>query len=98
MSVWNWLRSRVALASRRRNREKELDREIESHLELEAEEQRDSGLPLEEARSAARRAFGNTTLVQEDVRAIWSLVWLERFTRDLKYAARSLRKSNFQRH
>jgi putative ABC transport system permease protein len=37
--------------------------------------------------------FGNTTLVQEDVHAIWSLGWLERFQRDLKYAARSLRKN-----
>jgi putative ABC transport system permease protein len=84
---------RFARFSRRRNREEELDREIESHLELEAEEQRDSGLPLEEARYAARRAFGNTTLVQEDVRELWSLVWLHKFARDMKYAARVLRKS-----
>jgi len=41
---------------------------VASHLELEAEEQQESGLPLEEARYAARRAFGNATLVQEDAR------------------------------
>jgi putative ABC transport system permease protein len=93
MSVWDWLRMRFARFSRRRNREEELDREIESHLELEAEEQRDSGLPLEEARYAARRAFGNTTLVQEEVRELWSFVWLDRFAHDVKYGARSLRKS-----
>src|SRR4029077_16631695 len=31
-------------------------------------------------------------IVREDVRAVWSAVWLERFARDVKYAARSLRK------
>ena len=95
MSVWHWLSSRLAAFRKRRDRnlEKELNRELQSHLELEAEEQRDSGLSPEEARYAARRAFGNTTTVLEDVHAIWSLVWLERFKRDLNYAARSLRKN-----
>jgi putative ABC transport system permease protein len=93
MSVWNWLRSRLAGVWRHRNLGKELDRELESHLELEAEEQEESGLPPDEARSAARRAFGNASLVQEDVHEIWNAIWLERFARDVKYAARSLRKS-----
>jgi predicted permease len=94
MSVRNWLRMRIAAAvGQRRNRDVELARELEAHLELEAEERRESGLPSQEARYAARRAFGNTTRVQEDVREIWSAIWLERFARDLQYAARSLRKS-----
>jgi putative ABC transport system permease protein len=93
MSVWNWLSARLAALRERRNRDMELNRELEAHLELEAEEQRDSGLTPEEARYGAQRAFGNTTLVQEDVHAIWNLVWLERFQGDLKYAARSLRKN-----
>jgi hypothetical protein len=93
MSVWNWARSRLAGVWRHGNREKELDRELESHLELEAEAQQESGLPPEEARYAARRAFGNTMRVKEDVRAIWSLIWLERFAQDVKYGARVLRKN-----
>jgi hypothetical protein len=93
MNAWNWFRLRLTPLWRRRNRESDLDRELESHLQLEAEEQVDSGLSPEEARYAARRAFGNSTLVQEGVHAIWSLGWLERFGRDLKYAARSLRKN-----
>ena len=95
MSVWNWLRSRIARVAvwRRRDRDAEVERELEAHLELESEEQRDSGVPPEEARHAARRAFGNTTRVQEDVREIWSAIWLERFARDVRHAARSLRKS-----
>jgi predicted permease len=93
MSVWNWLSARFAAFRERRDRQKELNRELESHLELEAEEQIDSGLSAEEARYAARRAFGNTALIQEDVRAIWNMVWLERFAGYGKYAARSLRKN-----
>ncbi len=93
MSVWNWLSSRFAAFREPRDREKELNRELESHLDLEAEEQLDSGLSAEEARYGARRALGNTTLIREDVHAIWSMVWLERLASHGKYAARSLRKS-----
>ena len=93
MSVRNWLSSRLAAFRERRDREKDLDRELKTHLDLEAEEQQESGLSPAEARYAARRAFGNTTLVQEDVHEIWNLGWLERFQRDVKYAARSLRKN-----
>ena len=93
MSVWNWLCSRLAGLRSHRNRVREVDRELRSHLELESEELQESGLPAEEARYAAHRAFGNLTLVTEDVRAIWSLMWLEGFIRDLKYGTRVLRKN-----
>jgi hypothetical protein len=66
---------------------------VESDLELNAEEQQESGLSPEEAGYATRRAFGNTTLVKEDARAVWSLGSLERSVRDVKYGARALRKS-----
>jgi putative ABC transport system permease protein len=93
MNLWNWLRSRCIRFRERHNRENELGRELETHLELEAEEQEESGLQPDEAHFAARRAFGNKAIVREDVRAVWTAVWLERFARDVKYAARSLRKS-----
>jgi putative ABC transport system permease protein len=93
MSVWNRVGSRLAGIWRHCNREEELARELESHIELEVEEQQESGMPPDEARYAARRVFGNKTLVQEDVREIWNVVWLERFAREVKYAARSLGKS-----
>jgi hypothetical protein len=51
-------------------------REIRAHLELEAEERVAEGLSEEEARSAARRAFGNVTRTQEDVRAVWAWRWI----------------------
>lgn len=48
-----------------RRRDADLERELRSDLELEEEEQRERGVPPEEARYAARRAFGNSTLIKE---------------------------------
>jgi predicted permease len=93
MRIWNWFSSRLAAFRKRQDREIEFNRELESHLDLEAEEQQSIGLSPEEARYAARRAFGNTTLMQEDVHTVWTLAFLEHFQRDLKYAVRSLRKT-----
>jgi len=93
MSVWHWLRWRLSLLLRRHGREDDLERELQSHLELEVEEQKASGVLAEEARYAARRAFGNPVLVAEKVRESWGLIWLEHFFRDVRYGARSLGKS-----
>jgi hypothetical protein len=42
---------------------------------------------------AARRQFGNTTLLQEDRRAMPTLPVLETLWRDSRYAVRALRRS-----
>lgn len=57
--------------------DQDLDRELRAHLELEAGEQHESGLPPDEAQDAARRAFGNVTLVKEDTRAMWGWTSVE---------------------
>jgi len=77
----------------RRRRENELERELRADLELETEEQRRKGLPPQEARWAAQRAFGNTTLVKEEVRAVWRWAFFDRLKQDLTYALRGMRKS-----
>ena len=71
----------------------DLDQEIQEHIELAAQENIDRGMTPEEARYAALRKFGNVTRVKEDVREIWSLVWLEQFEQDVRLALRKLRKS-----
>jgi putative ABC transport system permease protein len=48
-------------------RDADLERELQSGLELEEEEQRENGLSEEEAHYAARRAFGNTMLIREHI-------------------------------
>ena len=74
-------------------RDADLEREFLSDLELEEEERRERGLSAEEARSAARRAFGNTTLIREQTRAVWNWVWMERLVRDVRYGTRTLLRS-----
>jgi predicted permease len=71
----------------------DLEREFLSDLELEEEEQRERWLSAKEACSAARRAFGNTTLIREQTRAAWSWGWLEQLVRDVKYGTRTLLRS-----
>jgi putative ABC transport system permease protein len=74
----------------RRKKESDLDRELRSHLEQEAEE---SGLPVIEAKYAAQRALGNTTLIKERTRDMWGFMLIEQFWQDLKYAMRGLMRS-----
>jgi putative ABC transport system permease protein len=76
-----------------RRRDADLERELQSDLEVEEEEQQERGLPPEEARYAARRAFGNTTLIREQTHEVWGWVPFEHFWRDIRYALRQMRKS-----
>lgn len=71
----------------------DLERELRSDLELEEEEQRENGVPLEEAQYAARRAFGNTLLIKEHTHEAWGWARFERFWQDLRYALRQMRRS-----
>lgn len=74
-------------------RNADLERELRSDLELEEEEQRERGLPPEEARYAALRAFGNAALIRDDVHEAWGWAPIERFWQDLLYALRSARRA-----
>jgi predicted permease len=71
----------------------ELDREIQDHLELEAEERAARGAAPDEAWAAARRRFGNVGLVKEAVRATQRWAVLDVLRQDLRYALRGLMRS-----
>lgn len=71
-----------------RDREAQLDQEIQDHLDLEAEERQDAGLSAEQARRASRQVFGNPAVVREDVRETWGWGWLERLWLDTRLAVR----------
>ncbi len=74
-------------------RDADLERELRSDLELEEEEQRERGLSPEEASYAARRAFGNWTLIKEKTHEAWGWAPLEHLSQDLRYALRQMRRS-----
>jgi len=76
----------------RKRKQSDFTAEIEAHLELETEHLKEQGLSEEEARRAARRAFGNLTQVQE--RFYESGRWLcwDHLVQDLRFGLRVLRK------
>jgi len=77
----------------RERRSAELDDEIRAHLEMEEGENRAAGMAPEDARDAARRAFGNVTLTQEDSRNMWKFSWFENLLQDIRFGVRMLRKN-----
>ena len=74
-------------------RDDEFDGEIQEHVRLLADRFVAQGMSREEAGIAARRQLGNTTLLQEDRRALQTLPSIEAWWYDLRYALRTLWKS-----
>lgn len=66
----------------------QLDDEMKKHIDFEAQQNIEAGMPPEEAYNAAKRKFGNVSLAQEDARAVWGWIWAERLWQDLRYAVR----------
>lgn len=77
----------------RREREKELDEEVRTHLEMAAKDRVERGETAREAKHAARREFGNVGLVKEVTRDVWGWGSLERLVQDLRFGVRMLAKS-----
>jgi predicted permease len=77
----------------RKRKPDDFNAEIDAHLQLEFERQRELGLSDEEARAAARRAFGNVMQSEERFYESHRWLWLDHFRQDVRYGARTLRKS-----
>src|SRR5262252_5307084 len=75
---------------RRKRNESDFSAEIEAHLQLETERLREQGLSDEEARAAARRAFGNVTRAQERFYESGRWVWFDQLRQDICYGLRQL--------
>ena len=78
---------------RRRDRAREIHEEVESHLAMRAELNRASGMAPADAQTGARRQFGNAALIEEDMRRVRAIPWLESLAQDVRYALRGLRRS-----
>jgi putative ABC transport system permease protein len=73
--------------------EHELAREVASSLALMEDELRGKGMTSEDARLAARRAFGGVEQAKERHRDERSFAWLDDARRDVAYALRTLRRA-----
>jgi putative ABC transport system permease protein len=77
----------------RKRKQSDFAAEIEAHLELETERLKEQGLSEEEARRAARRAFGNVTQAQERFYESGRWLWWDHLVQDLRFGLRTLRRN-----
>ncbi|HEY3241940.1 MAG TPA: ABC transporter permease [Phycisphaerae bacterium] len=89
LKLWTRIRGTV----RNEPCDMEFQREIEEHVRLLTERYRRGGMTAEAALLAARRQFGNTTLLEEDRRDMQAFPAIEALRADLTYALRMLRKN-----
>jgi predicted permease len=91
-----WI-DRLALGLRsllRRERvERELDAELQFHLDQQIEESLAAGMSVEDARSSAWRSLGSLALVKEQCHDSLGLTLADELRQDVRYAARTLRRN-----
>ncbi len=85
----NWIRQLF----RRRRLYGDLSDEIQEHLEEKIEELVAGGMSREDATRAARREFGNVTLLEQRSREVWQWPSIENFFMDVRFGLRMLRKN-----
>jgi len=83
----------LASIFRRRRLYNDLREEMRLHLEERTEQLVHEGMSRREAEQAARRAFGNRTVLEERSREVWQWPTLESIGADVRYALRQLRRS-----
>ncbi len=73
--------------------QREIDAELQAHIEMRAADNLAAGMPPEEARRDALLKFGNPTVMKEKVAGVDAALSLDSLLRDIHYAYRKLRKS-----
>src|SRR5262244_4506759 len=84
------LKARLRALLRKSEMERELDEELRHHVEQQAEQNVRLGMPPEEARDAAQKAFGGVEQAKERSRDARGVRWIEDLWQDLRYGARML--------
>ena len=91
--MWFVRRLLLLLPGNRSRRERDLDEEIRTHVELAADEARSRGASPLQARRIARTELGNAMTIREDSRAVWGFAFIDRTRQDLQYALRTARRA-----
>lgn len=76
-----------------RRRGEELDEELQSHLQMAAQDRADRGETTGLAQDAARKELGNLGLIKEVTREMWGWGSIERLAQDVRYGLRMLARS-----
>jgi len=77
----------------RRRLERDLDRDIREHIEMETRDLIERGIAPDAARLAALRRFGSVLRATEETRAVWRWGWVDRLAQDVRYAVRGLSRN-----
>jgi predicted permease len=85
--------SRFLALFKTRRLDRELEDEIQAHLELAERDAIAAGLLPEDARLAATRAFGGVARAKELHRETRSFLWIDHARQDVRYAVRTLAKN-----
>ena len=93
MAHWRRIIAKLRSLLANKRAEEDLAREVASHLTLLADDFERSGMSPEEARLAARRAYGGVEQAKQAHRDERSLLWIEQTMQDLRYGLRTLSKS-----
>ena len=94
MTIWSRVRSlRLRVTLFRSRAENEMDTELRFHVETYAEDLMRDGVSYEEARRRARVEFGGMQNAKENCREARGANIVESFFQDLRYGARSMRRS-----
>jgi predicted permease len=67
--------------------------EIESYVQIETDENVARGMAYENALAAARKKFGNTTLIREEIYRMNTVTFFDTLAHDLRYGWRLLRRN-----
>lgn len=78
---------------RRKRWDRERVAEIDSYEQLETDENIARGMPPADARAAARRKFGNQTLVREEIYRMNTIAMLDSLVREIRFGIRMLRRN-----
>jgi len=90
---WRRNLSKFVALFRRPKTMNELEEEIGTHLQMEEQENLESGMSPEDARHAALRRFGNVTLAQQKSLEMWVWNGVEALWQDLGFGLRQLVRS-----
>jgi predicted permease len=93
MAIWRVFATRCCAWFSRRKADSEFGDEIETHIQMLTERYLRQGMPPEEAAAAARRQFGNPTLLTQRWRETRSFLSPAALWRDVRFGARQLQRN-----
>src|SRR5215467_11127999 len=89
----SWSRESLRNAMSDKRKPNDFNSEVEAHIQLEADRNRERGMNEADALAAARRSFGNVAKVQERFYESGRWLWWDAVRQDVRIGARMLART-----